>query len=203
MVLRFNKIKKLHLVGIGGSGMCGIAEVLLSMDYPLSGSDIADTPVVQRLRELGAVIFIGHRAENLNSCDAVVMSSAISDDNPEIIAAMQMKLPVIRRAEMLGELMRMKFGIAVSGTHGKTTTTSMVGNILSDAEYDPTIIVGGILSKLGGSARFGKSDYLVAEADEYDRSFLTLIPTIAVITNLEPEHMECYEDFDDLRNAFL
>ncbi|MBD3169166.1 MAG: UDP-N-acetylmuramate--L-alanine ligase [candidate division Zixibacteria bacterium] len=203
MVLRFNKIKKLHLVGIGGSGMSGIAEILLSMGYPVTGSDIAESPVVKRLKSLGAEIEIGHRGENVNSSDAIIISSAIGKDNPEVVRALEMKLPVIRRAEMLGELMRMKFGIAVAGTHGKTTTTSMVGSVLTEGGLDPTIIVGGILSKLGGGAKLGKSDYLVAEADEYDRSFLDLIPTVAVITNLEPEHMECYADFDDLRGAFL
>lgn len=203
MVLRFNKIKHLHLVGIGGSGMSGIAEILLSMGYPVTGSDINESPVVVRLRELGARIFIGHRIENLGNCDAVVVSSAIGNDNPELRHAREMKLPVIRRAEMLGELMRMKFGIAIAGTHGKTTTTSMIGTALSEGGLDPTIIVGGILSKLGGGARLGKSDYFVAEADEYDRSFLDLIPAIAVITNLEPEHMECYTGFDDLMGAFL
>ncbi|MBD3233367.1 MAG: UDP-N-acetylmuramate--L-alanine ligase [candidate division Zixibacteria bacterium] len=203
MVLRFNKIKKMHLVGIGGSGMSGIAEILLSMGYPVSGSDIAESPVVKRLRKLGAEIAVGHKPENINKSDAVIISSAIGMENPEVIAANSMKLPVIRRAEMLGELMRVKFGIAIAGTHGKTTTTSMTGMVLSEAGLDPTIIVGGILSKLGSSAKLGQSDYLVAEADEYDRSFLDLIPSIAVITNLEPEHMECYADFDDLRSAFL
>jgi len=203
MVLRFNKIKKLHMVGIGGSGMSGIAEILLNMGYPVSGSDLADSPVVDRLKKLGALVSIGHKSENLNNCDAVIISSAVSADNPEVMAAIQLKLPVIRRAEMLGELMRVKYGIAIAGTHGKTTTTSMVGTVLSEAGLDPTIIVGGILSKLGSSARMGHSDYLVAEADEYDRSFLDLIPSIAVITNLEPEHMECYADFNDLRGAFL
>ena len=203
MVLRFNKIKKLHLVGIGGSGMSGIAEILLSMGYPVSGSDIAESPVIERLRELGALVNIGHRPDNLNNCDAIIISSAIGQDNPEVSHAHSMKLPVIRRAEMLGELMRMKFGIGIAGTHGKTSTTSMVGTVLTGGGLDPTIIVGGILSKLGGGAQLGRSNYLVAEADEYDRSFLDLIPTIAVITNLEPEHMECYADFDDLRGAFL
>ena len=183
--------------------MSGIAEILLNMGYPVCGSDISDSAVVRRLRELGAKITIGHKAENVADCDAVIISSAIKDDNPEVITARSLKLQVIRRAEMLGELMRLKFGIGIAGTHGKTTTTSMVGAILSEAGLDPTIIVGGILSKLGGGARLGKSDYLVAEADEYDRSFLDLIPTIAVITNLEAEHMECYTDFDDLRGAFL
>lgn len=199
----FHKIKQLHFVGIGGSGMCGIAEVLLSLGYKISGSDLRESDITQRLAGLGAKISIGHAPENVGDTDVVIISSAVQDSNIEVLTAAERGIPIIRRAEMLAELMRMKFGIAVAGTHGKSTTTSIVGEVLSAGNLDPTVIVGGIVKNLGTGAVSGKSEYLVAEADEFDRSFLKLIPTIAVVTTLEAEHMECYTDMDDLRGAFV
>lgn len=199
----FHKIKQLHFVGIGGSGMCGIAEVLLALGFKLTGSDLRETDITHRLAELGAKINIGHAPENIGDTDVVVISSAVQGDNIEVKTAEERGIPIIRRAEMLAELMRMKFGIAVAGTHGKSTTTSIIGEVLTVGNLDPTVIVGGIVKNLGTGAVSGKSEYLVAEADEFDRSFLKLIPTIAVVTTLEAEHMECYTDMDDLRGAFV
>ncbi len=199
----FHKIKKIHFVGIGGSGMCGIAEVLLNQGYAISGSDLAGSEVIERLRKLGAAISIGHAGENVGETDVVVISSAVKPENVEVIAARERGIPIIRRAEMLAELMRMKFGIAVAGTHGKSTTTSLVGEMLTAGNLDPTIIVGGIVTNLGTGAVVGDSKILVVEADEFDRSFLKLMPTIAVVTTLEAEHMECYTDMEDLRGAFV
>jgi len=199
----FHKIKQLHFVGIGGSGMSGIAEVLLNQGYAVSGSDVVGTDITRHLIDIGAVVHIGHAAENIGEADVVVVSSAVKPDNVEIIAAHDRGITVIPRAEMLAELMRMKFGIAVAGTHGKSTTTSIIGEIMSAGNFDPTIIVGGRVTNLGTSVRIGASEYLVAEADEFDRSFLKLMPTLAVITTLEAEHMECYTDMDDLRGAFV
>ncbi|MBN1756419.1 UDP-N-acetylmuramate--L-alanine ligase [bacterium] len=199
----FRKVKKLHFVGIGGSGMSGIAEILLNMGYEVSGSDLRLYSVTQHLERLGATIYQGHRADNVGDVDVVVISSAVRGDNVEILTAAEKNIPIIRRAEMLAELMRMKFGIAVAGTHGKSTTSSLIGEILEKGHLDPTIIVGGKVVNLKSSARLGTSEYLVVEADEFDRSFLKLAPTIAVTTNLEPEHMECYSDLDDLKKAFV
>lgn len=201
--MRFKRVKKIHFVGIGGIGMSGIAEVLMNLGYQVSGSDLASSEVTQRLENLGAKIFQGHQPSHINGADAVVYSSAVKPDNPELTAARQSKIPVIPRSEMLAELMRMKFGIAVAGTHGKTTTTSMIGEILTKAGLDPTIVVGGKVINLGSNAILGKGIYLVAEADEFDRSFLKLTPSIAVVTTLESEHLDCYKNFDEIRKAFL
>ncbi len=203
MTLRLGKIRNIHFVGIGGVGMSGIAELLLNLGYQVTGSDITQSEVTERLKGLGATIYDGHHAKHIQQAHVVVYSSAVKEDNPELTAARAKKIPVIKRAEMLAELMRLKFGIAVAGTHGKTTTTSMLGGILHQADMDPTIIVGGKVAGLGSNARLGHSELLVAEADEFDRSFLKLIPTIAVITNIEPEHLECYRDYADLQDAFV
>ncbi len=199
----FRKVKRLHLVGIGGVGMSGIAEILLNMGYQITGSDLTPSPLTQRLSQLGAGISYEHRGENVEGADVVVISSAIKESNPEVEAAHKLRIPLIRRAEMLGELMRMKFGIAIAGTHGKTTTTSMIGEVMTAGGFDPTIVVGGRVKALGTNALLGKGDYFVAEADEFDRSFLRLIPTIAVITTLEAEHMDCYTSLQDLKSAFV
>ncbi len=197
-------IKKIHFVGIGGIGMSGLAEIMLSEGFEVSGSDLNETEITKRLRELGCKIHIGHAAENLNDADVLVYSSAVSIDNPEVKEALERKIPVIKRAEMLAETMRMKYGIGIAGTHGKTTTTSMVGLVLTEGGIDPTIIVGGKLSGLGGTnARLGKSEYIVVEADEFDRTFLKLTPTIAAITTLEQEHLDTYKDLDDIKSAFV
>jgi UDP-N-acetylmuramate--alanine ligase len=200
--MKFKRIKSLHLVGIGGTGMCGIAEVLHNTGYKVSGSDLKRTETTEHLEALGMEIKYGHEGVNVHGADVVVISSAVGDDNPEVIAARAEKIPVIRRAEMLAELMRMKFSIAVAGTHGKTTTTSIIGHILRAGELDPTVIVGGRVIEVDSNAYMGRSDYLVAEADEFDRSITRFFPTIAVITNIEAEHMECYRDMDDLYNCF-
>lgn len=199
----FGKIKRLHFVGIGGAGMCGIAEVLLNQGYRVSGSDLRLSEVTEHLRFLGAEVFEGHRAENLGQVDVVVTSSAVQDENPEVRAARERKIPVIRRAEMLAELMRMKHGIAVAGTHGKTTTTSMVGQVLTKAGLDPTLVIGGKVRMMESNAKPGSGPYLVAEADEFDRSFLKLAPVIAVITTIEAEHLDCYKDLDEIQRAFV
>ncbi len=196
------RIKKLHFVGIGGIGMSGIAEVMNAMGYEVTGSDLAKSEVTDHLEDLGIPVVEGHAPENVAEVDVVVISSAVDQTNPEVIAARERAIPVIRRAEMLGELMRLKFSVGICGTHGKTTTTSMLGHILSVAGFDPTLIVGGRLISLETNAQLGQSDYLVAEADEYDRSFLKLFPSIAVATNLEPEHLDCYRDFRDLCESF-
>jgi UDP-N-acetylmuramate--alanine ligase len=200
--MRFKRIKSLHLVGIGGTGMCGIAEVLHNAGYKVSGSDLKKTETTEHLESLGIDIKYSHEGANVHGADVVVISSAVSEDNPEVIAARVEKIAVIRRAEMLAELMRMKFSIAVAGTHGKTTTTSLIGHILREGGLDPTVIVGGRVLGVGSNAYIGKSDYLVAEADEFDRSITRFFPTVSVITNIEAEHMECYKDMDDLYNCF-
>lgn len=200
--MRFGKIKKLHFVGIGGIGMCGIAEVLHNQGYVVSGSDLALTEVTDHLQGLGIKVYEGHRAENINSADCVVNSSAVHDDNPEIIEARRRKIPVIRRAEMLGELMRLKFGVGVAGTHGKTTTTSMLGHIFVEAGLDPTVMVGGRVISFETTVKLGKGDLLIAEADEYDRSFLNLTPSVAVLTTLEADHLDYYKDLDEIKVAF-
>ena len=190
-------------MGIGGIGMSGIAELLLNLGFTISGSDVADSDTVQRLRSLGAVIHSGHRPENIGDAQVVVYSSAVKLDNPECAAARARTLPVIPRAEMLAELMRMKFSIAIAGTHGKTTTTSMLATILAMAGKDPTAVIGGRLDMFGSNARLGEGELLVAEADESDRSFLKLTPIVAVVTNIEEEHMDCYRDIDDIRDTYV
>ncbi len=203
-MMMMNTIKRVHFVGIGGIGMSGIAEILLNQGFAVSGSDLNDTDITKRLEGLGVKIYKGHAAENLEDVDVLVYSSAVSESNPEVAAAIERKIPVIKRAEMLAECMRMKYGVGIAGTHGKTTTTSMVGLVLTEGGVDPTIIVGGKLSSLGGTnARLGKSDYIVVEADEFDRTFLKLTPTIAAITTLEKEHLDTYKDLDDIKQAFV
>jgi UDP-N-acetylmuramate--alanine ligase len=192
-----------HFIGIGGIGMSGIAEILLSLDMKVSGSDLRLTPVTVRLAQLGATIYQGHAAANIQGATVVVTSSAVSPDNPEVVEAQARKIPVIQRAEMLAELMRLKYGIAIAGMHGKTTTTSMVAAVLTAGGLDPTVVVGGRVDALGSNARLGTTQYLVAEADESDRSFLKLSPILAVVTNLDREHMDCYHDMKDVEQAFL
>ena len=199
----FAKIQRIHFVGIGGIGMSGIAEVLLNLGYRISGSDLKSTSVTHRLASLGAHTFEGHAASNITGADVVVTSSAISIDNPEVAEARRLHIPVIQRAEMLAELMRLKYGIAIAGMHGKTTTTSMVAAVLAAGGLDPTVVVGGRVDALGSNARLGKSQYLVAEADESDRSFLKLSPILSVVTNIDREHMDCYRDMRDVRRTFL
>ncbi|HDP26040.1 MAG TPA: UDP-N-acetylmuramate--L-alanine ligase [Deltaproteobacteria bacterium] len=199
----FRGIQRVHFVGIGGIGMSGIAELLINHGFTITGSDIADSETIQRLRDMGAEVFIGHRAANIGDAQVIVYSSAVSLDNPECVAAKEKRLPVIPRAEMLSEIMRMKYSIAIAGTHGKTTTTSMLATILSTAGTDPTAIIGGRLDIFGSNARLGEGDLLVAEADESDRSFLKLAPIIAVVTNIEREHMDCYRDLDDILSTYV
>ncbi len=199
----FAKIQRIHFVGIGGIGMSGIAEVLLNLGYRISGSDLRNSAVTQRLAALGASILEGHAAANIVGADVVVTSSAISVDNPEVAEARRLHVPVIRRAEMLAELMRLKYGIAIAGMHGKTTTASMVAAVLAAGGLDPTVVVGGRVDAMGSNSRLGKSQYLVAEADESDRSFLKLSPILSVVTNIDREHMDCYRDMRDVRRTFL
>jgi UDP-N-acetylmuramate--alanine ligase len=199
----FAKIQRIHFVGIGGIGMSGIAEVLLNLGYKVSGSDLKSSAVTQRLAGLGAITFEGHRAENIAGAEVVVTSSAIAHDNPEVTEAHKLHIPVIQRAEMLAELMRLKYGIAIAGMHGKTTTTSMVAAVLAAGGLDPTVVVGGRVDAMGSNARHGKSEYLVAEADESDRSFLKLSPIISVVTNIDREHMDCYRNMRDVKQTFL
>jgi UDP-N-acetylmuramate--alanine ligase len=199
----FAKIQRIHFVGIGGIGMSGIAEVLLNLGYKVSGSDLKSSAVTQRLAGLGAAVFEGHRAENVSGAEVVVTSSAISVENSEVAEAHKLHVPVIQRAEMLAELMRLKYGIAIAGMHGKTTTTSMVAAVLAAGGLDPTVVVGGRVDALGSNARLGKSQYLVAEADESDRSFLKLSPILSVITNIDREHMDCYRNMRDVKKTFL
>lgn len=200
---RRGKIQHIHFVGIGGIGMSGIAEVLLNLGYHISGSDIKETEVTRRLRSLGCEISYGHRRENLKEADVVVISSAIRPQNPEVEAAEERLIPVIPRAEMLAELMRMKIGIAIAGTHGKTTTTSLISTLLAAAGLDPTVVIGGRLNSIGSNARLGQGEFLVAEADESDGSFLKLMPTIAVVTNIDPEHLDYYKGIDEIKETFL
>src|SRR5580658_3078881 len=199
----FAKIQRIHFVGVGGIGMSGIAEVLLNLGYQISGSDLKTSAVTQRLAALGASIFEGHAATNIAGADVVVTSSAISVDNPEVAEARRLHVPVIQRAEMLAELMRLKYGIAIAGMHGKTTTTSMVAAVLAAGGLDPTVVVGGRVDAMGSNARLGKSQYLVAEADESDRSFLKLSPILCVVTNVDREHMDCYRNMRDVKKTFL
>ncbi len=199
----FRKIEKIHFIGIGGIGMSGIAEVLLNLGFKVTGSDVRTTETTERLASLGAEVFYGHRQENVTDVDVVVVSSAVRPDNPEVLAAKGRFIPVIPRAEMLAELMRMKYSIAVAGAHGKTTTTSLVASILDAAGFDPTCVIGGRLNSLGTSAQLGSSEYLVAEADESDGTFLLLFPTIAVATNIDLEHLDFYKDIEDIKQAFV
>src|SRR5437588_3352032 len=199
----FAKIQRVHFVGIGGIGMSGIAEVLLNLGYQVSGSELKTSPVTQRLVSLGGVVVEGHKAENVTGSEVVVTSSAIAPDNPEVLEARRLHIPVIPRAEMLSELMRLKYGVAIAGMHGKTTTTSMVAAVLAAGGLDPTVVVGGRVDAMGSNARLGKSQYLVAEADESDRSFLKLSPIIAVVTNIDREHMDTYRDMDDVEQTFI
>lgn len=199
----YKKLKHIHMVGIGGTGMSGIAEVLLNLGYKVSGTDIVESDVTQRLSRLGADVSIGHKAEKIEGADVTVISSAISEDNVEVVEARQRKIPVIPRAEMLAELMRMKNGIAVAGSHGKTSTTSMIAEVLEEAGLDPTIIVGGRINTVGGHAKLGEGDFIVAEADESDRSFLYLSPFIAVLTNLDEEHLDHYKTVDEIKSTFI
>jgi UDP-N-acetylmuramate--alanine ligase len=200
----FKNIQKIHFVGIGGIGMSGIAEILLNQGFEVSGSDRALTEITGRLTDLGIKIYEGHSESNVHDVDVLVYSSAVTLDNPELIAAEKKKIPIIKRSEMLAETMRMKYGIGIAGTHGKTTTTSMMGLTLTAGGFDPTIIVGGKLTGLGGTnARLGNGEFIVVEADEFDRTFLKLTPTIAAITTLESEHLDTYKDLDDIKSAFV
>ncbi|HXU44203.1 MAG TPA: UDP-N-acetylmuramate--L-alanine ligase [Thermoanaerobaculia bacterium] len=200
---QFADLSRIHFVGIGGAGMSGIAEILLEYDLAVSGSDQAASEVTERLATLGAEIRLGHAPGNVEGADVVVISSAIPDENPEIAEARRRGIPVVRRAEMLAELMRLKYGIAIAGTHGKTTTTSLVGHVLTEAGLDPTVIVGGRVRVLGTGARLGHSQYLVAEADEYDRSFLTLAPIVAVLTTIDRDHLDTYGTMEAILDAFV
>ncbi|HEY0785613.1 MAG TPA: UDP-N-acetylmuramate--L-alanine ligase [Acidobacteriaceae bacterium] len=199
----FAKAQRVHFIGIGGIGMSGIAEILLTLGYSVSGSDLRRTSVTERLASLGAIVYEGHAAANAVGAGVVVASSAVQDANPEVTEARRRKIPVIQRAEMLAELMRLKYGIAIAGMHGKTTTTSMIAAVLAAGGLDPTVVVGGRIDSLGSNARLGTSHYLVAEADESDRSFLKLSPILAVVTNLDREHMDCYRDMADVEAAFI
>src|SRR5437867_3020764 len=191
-MVMLRKTRRMHFVGIGGIGMSGIAEVLINLGYEVTGSDLEEGPTVQRLRSLGGKVTKGHRPENVEGGDVVVVSSAVQPDNPEIVEARRRQIPVIPRAEMLAELMRIKYGVAIAGSHGKNTTTSMVAQILSGTGLDPTIVIGGRLGVIDSNAKLGRGDLLVAEADESDGSFLRLTPTIAVVTNIDAEHLEHY-----------
>ena len=203
-VPEMGRVRHIHFVGIGGAGMCGIAEVLLNQGYVVSGSDIKESSVTQRLERLGAMIVAGHAAENVTAADVVVVSSAVVSSNPEVRAAHARRIPVVARAEMLGELMRYRHGIAVAGTHGKTTTTSLITSVFQAAQLDPTFVIGGLLNSTGSNARLGVSRYIIAEADESDGSFLQLKPMSAVITNIDQDHMSTYgHDFGTLKNAFI
>jgi UDP-N-acetylmuramate--alanine ligase len=199
----FKKIKHIHFVGIGGIGMSGIAEVLLNLGYKVSGSDLRESETTARLRKLGGEIAIGHCAENIASPHVVVISSAVTKENVEVTAAREKQIPVIPRAEMLAELMRLKYGVAIAGAHGKTTTTSMVATVLAAGKIDPTVVIGGKLNSLGTNAKLGQGEFLVAEADESDGSFLKLSPTIAVVTTIDEEHLDYYKDINEIKDAFL
>ncbi|MGC2278768.1 MAG: UDP-N-acetylmuramate--L-alanine ligase [Candidatus Acidiferrales bacterium] len=203
MIASFRNFQQIHLVGIGGSGMSGIAEVLLSSGYAVSGSDLKQSTVTERLRKLGAKIFEGHQAENVHGAHVVVISSAVRPENVEVVEAQKLKIPVIPRAEMLAELMRLKYGIAVAGAHGKTTTTSMVAAVLAAAGLDPTFVVGGRVNHAGSNAGVGQSEYMVVEADESDRSFLLLAPVVAVVTTIDREHLDHYHSLEEIQDVFL
>ena len=199
-----HKVKHIHFVGVGGSGMSGIAEVLANLGFTVSGSDLAESATTKRLAGAGVRVCVGHAAENIAAADAVVVSTAVKADNPEVLAAREKKVPVVPRAQMLAELMRLKQGIAIAGTHGKTTTTSLVASILAEGGLDPTFVIGGRLNAAGANARLGSGDFLVAEADESDASFLFLNPVVSVVTNIDADHMETYgHDFEKLKSAFV
>ncbi len=202
MMVSFRNFQRIHLVGIGGIGMSGIAEVLLTLGYSVSGSDVKLSNITERLQKLGATIYEGHKASNADGAHVVVTSSAVQPDNPEVVEAHNMKIPVIPRAEMLAELMRLKYGIAVAGAHGKTTTTSMVASVLAAAHLDPTFVIGGRVNQAGTTARLGKGEYFVVEADESDRSFLMLAPVVAVVTTIDREHLDQYTALEDIQDAF-
>ncbi|NQY62465.1 MAG: UDP-N-acetylmuramate--L-alanine ligase [Alteromonadaceae bacterium] len=203
-VPEMRRVKRIHFVGIGGAGMGGIAEVLLNEGYQISGSDISENQVVQRLTSLGAKIFIGHHQNNVVGASVIVVSTAINSDNEELLAANELRIPVVRRAEMLAELMRFRHGVAIAGTHGKTTTTSLIASIFAEGELDPTFVIGGLLNSVGTNARLGTSRYLIAEADESDASFLHLQPMVAVVTNIDEDHMETYQgDFEKLKDTYI
>jgi len=193
----------IHFVGIGGIGMSGIAELLLNLGYKVSGSDLKSSDITANLKKLGGTIFVGHRADHISGADVVVISSAVKDDNPEVLAAEQQSVPVIPRAEMLAELMRLKYSVAVAGAHGKTTTTSIVASVLAEGGLDPTVVIGGKLKSIGTNAVLGQGDFIVAEADESDGSFLKFSPTIAVVTNIDREHLDFYKDLDAIKSVFL
>ncbi len=199
----FFKAKGIHFIGIGGIGMSGIAEILINLGYRISGSDLKLTPVTERLAGMGAQVFEGHQAEQVDDADAVVVSSAIDESNPEVREARRRQIPVIPRGELLAELMRLKYGIAIAGSHGKTTTTSMTAAVLNHAQLDPTVVVGGRVGAMGSNARLGRSDFLVVEADESDRSFLKLAPILAVVTNIDREHLDCYSSLENVQEAFV
>jgi len=200
----FRKVNNIHFIGIGGIGMSGIAELLLNLNFNVTGSDLVDSEIIQNLVKKGAKFFKGHNGENIGDCDVVVYSSAVQEDNPEIIAARNKNITIIKRAVMLGELMALKeTSIGISGTHGKTSTSSMIGNLLSSADMDPTLVVGGLVSNLNTNSHLGSGEIIVVEADEYDRSFLVMKPTISIITNIELEHTDCYADLEDLQRAFI
>ena len=204
VVPEMRRIKRIHFIGIGGTGMCGIAEVLLNLSYQITGSDMKASSTTQRLEKLGASVFIGHVADNIRGADVVVVSSAVRESNAEIIAARAARIPIVRRAEMLAELMRYRHGIAIAGTHGKTTTTTMIATVFAEAELDPTFVIGGLVNSAGSNARLGESRYLIAEADESDASFLHLQPLVAVVTNIEADHMDTYGgDFSVLKKTFI
>ena len=204
MIKRMRRINCVHFVGIGGSGMSGIAEVMLSLGYHVQGSDLKDNAQVVRLKSLGATIYTGHKAGNIRNADAVVVSSAVDESNPEVAAAREALLPVVPRAEMLAELMRFRYSIAVGGTHGKTTTTSLVASVLAEGGLDPTFVIGGRLKSADSNARLGEGEYLVAEADESDASFTHLKPMLAIVTNIDADHMSTYDgDMEKLRNGFI
>jgi len=197
------KVRHIHFIGIGGSGMNGIAQVLLNMGFYITGSDLKESSTTKLLRNMGAKIYIGHDLKNIDGADVIVYSSAVSEDNPELLEAKRRGIPTIPRGEMLAELMRFKYGIAISGTHGKTTTTSMVGSILGKTGYDPTVVIGGKLKNYGSNAKLGRGDFLVAEADESDGSFLKLTPTIVSINNIDREHLSYYKNFENIKKAFI
>jgi UDP-N-acetylmuramate--alanine ligase len=203
MMVSFRNFQRIHMVGIGGIGMSGIAEVLLTLGYSVSGSDTKPSTITERLQDLGAIVYQGHKAENVEGAHVVVISSALKADNAEVAEAHKRKIPVIPRAEMLAELMRLKYGIAVAGAHGKTTTTSLVASILAAAHLDPTFVVGGRVNQAGTTARVGKGEYFVVEADESDRSFLMFAPVVAVVTTIDREHLDQYDSLEDIQSAFL
>ena len=202
MMVSFHNFQRIHLVGIGGMGMSGIAEVLLTLGYAVSGSDLKASPITERLRNLGAKVYEGHRAAQVHGAHVVVVSSAVRRENVEITEAHRLKIPVIPRAEMLAELMRLKYGIAVAGAHGKTTTTSLIASVLGAAGLDPTFVIGGTVKHAGATARLGRGEYMVVEADESDRTFLLLAPVVAVVTTIDREHLDQYRTLEEIREVF-